>query len=158
MSPCETMRETRVDPMSMVRLIYVSRMTDVCDMEALQEILKVSKTNNAAARITGMLCYDPMFFLQCLEGPRTAVNEVYRHILRDDRHTDVVLLEYADIQERAFGRWSMGFLRSSEIDVDTIAAYAGGEKLDPYRLRGDRARDFLLTVEAQERNRLAAQV
>jgi hypothetical protein len=127
-------------------------------MEALQEILKVSRSRNTAARITGMLCYDPKFFLQCLEGPRTAVNAVYGRILRDPRHTEVVLLEYADIRERAFGSWSMGFLRSSEIDLDTIAAYARGGKFDPYRLRGDRARDFLLTVATQERNRLSAQV
>jgi len=55
--------------MNQVRLTYVSRMTESCDMEAVEEILRVSRPQNAARGITGMLCYDPQYFLQCLEGP-----------------------------------------------------------------------------------------
>ena len=143
--------------MNMARLIYVSRMTDECDMESIQGILNVSREKNAAAQITGILCYDPVFFLQCLEGPKNAVNELYNHILRDDRHTDVVLLEYADIEERTFGSWSMGFLKSSEVDRETVSAYTKGSKFDPYLLTGEQARDFLVTIAAQERKRLEAQ-
>ena len=143
--------------MNMARLIYVSRMTDECDMEAIQEILNVSRKKNAAAQITGILCYDPVFFLQCLEGPKAAVNDVYNHILRDDRHTDVLLLEYADIEERTFGSWTMGFLKSSEVDRETVSAYAKGNKFDPYLLTGEQAQNFLVTIAAQERKRLDAQ-
>lgn len=143
--------------MHMARLIYVSRMTDECDMEAIQGILKVSRKRNAAAQITGILCYDPLFFMQCLEGPKNAVNELYNHILRDDRHTDVMLLEYADIEERTFGSWTMGFLTSSEVDRETVSKYAKGSKFDPYLLTGDQARDFLVTIATKERQQLDAQ-
>lgn len=143
--------------MEMVRLIYASRMTDTCDMEAILDILKKSRTNNATKNITGILCYDPMFFLQCMEGPKNELNTLYRHILRDDRHSDVLLLGYKDIRERAFGNWTMAFLKSSEIDPDTLQAYTKGEKFDPYTLSCERAGDFLVTIAAQERKRLDMQ-
>ncbi len=143
--------------MEMVRLIYVSRMTDMCDMEAIHDILKKSRTNNTAKDITGILCYDPMYFLQCLEGPKNEINVLYRYILRDDRHSDVLLLGYKDIQERAFGNWTMAFIKSSEIDPDTLQAFTRGEKFDPYALSCERAGDFLVTIAAQERKRLDTQ-
>lgn len=143
--------------MNMARLIYVSRMTEECDMEAMQDIMQASRQKNADAEITGILCYDPVFFLQCLEGPKSAVNVLYHHILQDDRHRDVALLEYADIAERTFARWSMGFLKSSELDRETVSAYTKGSKFDPYLLTGEQARDFLVTIAAQERKRLDIQ-
>lgn len=143
--------------MEMVRLIYVSRMTDACDMEAIYAILNTSRTNNAAKDITGILCYDPLFFLQCLEGPKDEVNALYRQILRDERHSDVLLLGYKDVRERAFGNWTMAFVKRSEIDPATLLAFAKGEKFDPYVLSCERASEFLLTVAAQERKRLDTQ-
>lgn len=143
--------------MEMVRLIYVSRMTDTCDMEAIHEILTKSRTNNAARNITGILCYDPLYFLQCLEGPKNEVNALYRHILRDDRHSDVLLLGYKDIQDRAFGNWTMAFIKSSEIDPDTLLAFTRGKKFDPYVLSCERAGDFLVAIAAQDRKRLDKQ-
>ncbi len=144
--------------MNMVRLIYVSRMTDECDMEDIQEILKISRKNNVAAEITGMLCYDPLYFLQCLEGPKAKVNELYNHIVQDDRHTDVLLLEYADVTERTFGNWSMGFLRGAELDPEIVTRYSNNGRFNPYLLTGEEARNFLVTVAAQERDRLDSQV
>ena len=66
--------------MKKVRLIYVSRMTEACDTKALQDILDASQKNNAERGICGVLCYDPLFFMQCLEGERDAVNEIYARI------------------------------------------------------------------------------
>jgi hypothetical protein len=132
-------------------------MTDLCDMESIHDILKKSRTNNSAKNITGILCYDPIYFLQCLEGPKNEVNILYRQILRDDRHSDVLLLEYKDIEERAFGNWTMAFIKSSEIDPDTLLAFTRGEKFDPYVLSCERAGEFLVTIAAQERKRLDTQ-
>ena len=132
--------------MYMVRLIYVSRMTEDCDMSALQEILKLSRKNNKAKDITGVLCYDPSFFLQCLEGPRTAVNILYSEIQNDKRHTDVTLLEYADVEEREFADWSMAFLKSSELDKEIVQKYTIGKKFDTFKLNCNQARTFLLEI------------
>lgn len=143
--------------MDMVRLIYVSRMTDTCDMEAIHDILQQSRKNNAAKDITGILCYDPFFFLQCLEGPRDDVNALYRQILADARHSDVQLLAYKDTRERAFGSWTMAFIKSSEVDPGALRAYTKGEKFDPYTLSSEGAGEFLVAIAAPARKRLDLQ-
>lgn len=136
--------------MSMVRLIYVSRMTEACDMAALQEILAVSRRNNASRDITGMLCYDPLFFMQCLEGPREAVNELYRDIARDNRHTQVTLLEYQEIRERMFDGWSMAFVRASELDEQVLRDVGTPGKLDPFALSPDQAKVLVAEIVKQK--------
>ena len=132
--------------MQLIRLVYVSRMTEECDMEALQNILEVSRQNNPAIGVTGLLCYDPAFFLQCLEGPRDTVNDLYAKIVADDRHTNVTLLDCTDIDERFFGNWAMGLLKTSDVDKDTIVKFTGSERFDPYGLKGETVLDFLVAV------------
>jgi len=144
--------------MRLVRLVYVSRMTPECDTLALQEILEVSRRKNEDRDITGVLCYDPRFFMQCLEGPRAAVNELYADIVHDSRHKDVTLLEYCDVRERQFADWSMAFLKAADLDQETLRKHAVGERFDPYALGAEQARDFLVEVVEQERERLAGQV
>ena len=136
--------------MQLVRLIYVSRMTESCDMEALQEILEVSRRKNKADGVTGVLCYDPAFFLQCLEGPREKVNELYARILRDDRHQHVTMLEYADIDERTFGDWAMGLIKTFELDAAVLSVFGGAQRFDPYSLNGQQVFDFLVQVSRKK--------
>jgi Sensors of blue-light using FAD len=143
--------------MQLVRLIYVSRMTEDCDMSGIQKILEVSRKKNRAQDITGVLCYDPAFFLQCLEGPRAAVNSLYASIVQDPRHRDVLLLGYCDAESREFAEWSMAFLATRDLDSQALAQYAGGGKLDPYALSAKQAHDLLAGIVAQERERLTAQ-
>ena len=134
--------------MQMVRLIYVSRMTEACDIEEIGRILEVSRARNKALDITGILCYDPAFFLQYLEGPRDGVNELYSDILRDARHRDVLLLLYNDVtgEERLFADWQMAFLRAKNLSADLISNVTGSQKLDPYSLNATQAGDLLLEV------------
>lgn len=138
--------------MQMVRLIYVSIMTEDCDTEALMDILKISRAKNDAKDITGVLCYDPAFFMQCIEGPREAINDLYNSINRDPRHKNITLLEYADIEERIFGDWSMGFLPSGVLDKEMLESYAtSGGRFNPFALSAEQARSFLLEVVERKR-------
>jgi hypothetical protein len=133
-------------------------MTEACDMTAIQEILNVARRRNPAADITGMLCYDPKFFMQCLEGPKQAVNELYADIARDSRHTQVTLLEYQDIAERTFGSWSMAFVRASELDPQVLRQFGGLGKFDPFALNPQQARDLVLEIVKQKRVHLKDQM
>ncbi len=137
--------------MHQVRLIYASVMTEACDTEALFEILKESRANNAANKVTGILCYDPAYFLQCLEGPREAVNALYAAINNDPRHKNVTLLEYADMGDRIFGDWSMGFLPSGILEKDLLPKYADGGAFNPFALSAEQARAFLIEVVETKR-------
>jgi hypothetical protein len=143
--------------MELVRLIYVSRMTEECDMEALQQILAVSRKKNETRDITGILCYDPAFFMQCLEGPRDAVNELYSDILRDDRHKDVVLLEYCETRNRDFADWRMAFVSTAKIRPETLGEYTSGGAFDPRALRAAQARAFLIRIAEHAKGQLSGQ-
>ena len=78
----------------LVRLMYASRAAEHIGADDLAAILKVSKANNPAAGITGVLCscLSNGIFMQVLEGGRDAVNALYNRITRDERHRDPTLL------------------------------------------------------------------
>ncbi|NKE67262.1 BLUF domain-containing protein [Ramlibacter sp. RBP-2] len=119
----------------LVRLLYASRAVDASP-EAIESILAQSREYNPANGITGVLCYGSGIFLQCIEGGRAAVNDLYGHILRDARHRDVTLLHYEEILERRFGGWSMGQVNISKSNHTQLLKYSEGLELDPYALSG----------------------
>lgn len=143
--------------MKLVRLIYVSIMTETCDTEALEQILKVSRRNNAEKDVTGILCYDPAMFLQCLEGPRNVVNELYTSIARDTRHKNVTLLEYAEVSERLFGNWSMAFVSMHTVDPATVTRFSQNGKFNAFMFSGAEAGNFLMEIAGQKQESLALQ-
>lgn len=119
----------------LVRLLYASRAVDPSDA-AIDSILLQSRQFNPTSGITGILCYGGGIFLQAIEGGRNAVNELYGHIVRDSRHTDVVLLHYEEISERRFGGWTMGQVNTNRINASILLKYAERPELDPYAVSG----------------------
>jgi hypothetical protein len=124
-----------------VRLLYVSRSNGPHTTTVTRSILEQAKTHNAAQGITGVLCQGQGFFLQVLEGPRSAVNALYRRIVADMRHKDVEMLVFEDIHERRFERWSMALIKLS--DQDPMVKLQHPE-FDPYSASGDQAMQQLL--------------
>lgn len=129
--------------MSLTRLVYASRKTPDCNLQEVVSILDAARRRNSAEQITGLLCFTNDYFMQCLEGTRTAVNNAYRRILRDQRHTDVVLLQYQDASAREFGEWSMGYVAATPATQSVVARYSDGEALTPLSLSGDGALGLL---------------
>ena len=95
-----------------------------------------SRHFNPTSGITGILCYGGGIFLQAIEGGRSAVSELYGHIQKDKRHTEVVLLQYEEIAERRFGGWTMGQVNMSKINTSILLKYAEKPELDPYSVSG----------------------
>ena len=100
----------------LVRLMYASRAVPAVDQEELLAILKKSKANNPKAGVTGVLCFSEGIFIQVLEGGRSAVNILYNRIAADSRHSDVLLLNYEEIDERRFAGWSMGQVNMARLN------------------------------------------
>ena len=97
------------------RAVYVSAASHDLNDGELAAILDVSRRNNAARGITGALAYHDRAFVQVLEGPEAAVEALLVTIARDPRHTRVTVCDRARVDERAFGAWSMGWLRASDL-------------------------------------------
>lgn len=132
--------------MNIVRLIYVSRLAKNCGVEALEKIIAASRRNNEKHGITGALCYSPRGFVQILEGPPEAVNELYNRIVRDPRHVRVTLLEYVKVPFREFEHWSMAYVRTDEIAQALLHKYSTHRVFDPFAMGPVQARVFLLAV------------
>lgn len=119
----------------LVRLLYCSRAVDTSP-EAIEAILHQSRQHNPETGITGILCYGGDIFLQCIEGGRMQVSELYGTIQKDARHKDVALLHYEEILERRFGGWSMGQVNVTKLNSSLLLKYSEKPELDPYSVSG----------------------
>lgn len=120
----------------LVRLMYASRAVPAVDSDELLSILKKSKANNAKTGVTGALCFSEGVFMQVLEGGRGAVNKLYGRIATDARHTDVVLLNYDEIEERRFAGWAMGQVSMQRLNPALLLKYSECARLDPFAVSG----------------------
>ena len=143
--------------MNIVRLTYVSRLSRDCGPDALGKIMAVSRRNNKKLGVTGALCSSPRGFLQILEGPPEAVNELYNRIVRDPRHADVSLLEYVKVPFREFENWSMAYVRTDEIAQALLHKYSTHRVFDPFTMGPVQARVFLLAITELRAHYLAKQ-
>ena len=120
----------------LVRLLYASRAVDPQSSDATDAILAKSRSHNSTSGITGILCYGGGIFLQALEGGRMAVNVLYKQILNDPRHKDVLLLSYEEISERRFSGWTMGQVNAAKLNTSIVLKYSERPELDPYSMSG----------------------
>jgi hypothetical protein len=122
----------------LVRLVYASLATGEIDQAMIASILEQSQQYNLEHGITGVLCTYPesSLFLQVLEGSRAEVNRLYATIVRDPRHRDVTLLDYAEITERRFANWRMGSVNLNRVNVGIILRFSSSSVLDPFSMSG----------------------
>ncbi|NBR80269.1 MAG: BLUF domain-containing protein [Betaproteobacteria bacterium] len=111
----------------LVRLLYVSRAAQHEAPEAIDGILSTSRAHNID---------QGGIFLQAIEGGREAVNRLYSVIVKDPRHTDVVLLSYEEISERRFGGWTMGQVNLAKVNASIVLKYSERPVFDPYQVSG----------------------
>ena len=90
---------------SLVFLAYVSRMA--CGPAEVDDILRVSRANNASADLTGLLIHDQRRFFQVIEGDPVRVGATRLRIADDPRHTDLRLLASRRVDFRLFSNWRM---------------------------------------------------
>ncbi len=132
--------------MYLVRLVYASTITKGITESDIQNILDVARKNNALVDVTGLLLFNRNYFLQCLEGSRAQVNKIYHQILNDQRHEDILLLDYSEIFEREFGDWNMGYIPEMNLTTPINLKYSVQAKFDPYSMSGGSAHKLLLSL------------
>lgn len=120
----------------LVRCLYASRAIDPSNVSILNGILATSHRNNVALGITGVLCFDGETFVQLLEGGRQEVSSLYNAIVKDDRHHDIELMIFEEIEQRAFSNWAMGKVDLDKVNPSILLRYSDKPKLDPFRSRG----------------------
>ena len=120
----------------LVRLLYASRATEPQNVSVYDSILEQSRVHNPQLGITGILCYSENVFIQVLEGGRDEVCELYNTIARDTRHTNVRILDFAEIRERRFGNWTMGQVNLAKVNPSLLLKYGETADLNPFGCSG----------------------
>ncbi|MCL6414090.1 BLUF domain-containing protein [Aestuariirhabdus sp. Z084] len=121
----------------LLRLVYASKAafenhddSDGIDLEVAQ-ILVQSRRNNPKQQIQGVLYYGDGHFFQVLEGPREKVQQLYRRITEDPRHTSATILSSAEIDQPLFNSWSMKYIPADKT-VRQFLQYNGHLRFDPF--------------------------
>lgn len=95
--------------MTLTSVIYLSSAVEPLSQNALRDLLAVSRRNNAAMGIGGILLYWDGNFLQYIEGPREQIDLLMAKVQQDPRHGGLIVLQRENIAARAFPEWSMAF-------------------------------------------------
>ncbi|MBU2898129.1 BLUF domain-containing protein [Vibrio hepatarius] len=132
--------------MFLVRLVYTSSISEGVTESDIQSILNTARKQNAAIDVTGVLLFNRNYFLQCLEGSRAQVNKVYHQILNDNRHDNIVLLDYSEVAEREFSDWSMGYIPEMATTRPLTLKYSGSSSFEPYKMSGSSAHKLLSSL------------
>jgi hypothetical protein len=135
--------------MFLVRLIYVSEVTESLDEKDIEQILASARKNNPKYGLTGMLCFHNRYFLQCLEGARSEVNKVYQVILKDPRHSNIVLLEYKELVKREFESWTMGYVPECRLTQVINMRFSGNGVFSPYEMLGESCHQMMIELKEE---------
>jgi len=93
----------------MYELIYRSLAAEDITSDDIEDILNESREFNARHDITGCLLFFNNEFVQILEGDKAVIKGLFEKISKDFRHTDVMLLNEDDKEERIFNNWTMAY-------------------------------------------------
>ncbi|MDX1572409.1 MAG: BLUF domain-containing protein [Methylophaga sp.] len=101
---------------NLTQIAYLSSASTLMSDDDQQEILDVSRKNNDANGITGILLSSHEKYLQLIEGETETVTALFEKIKQDPRHKHIEVLQFQHIKERAFPKWTMGYKKVSDTD------------------------------------------
>ena len=133
----------------MFSLVYVSSAVQLFSGADLLDLLDVSRRNNAALEITGILLYRDGNFIQVLEGEEGRVRALQAKIAQDFRHRGMFVLLQQHQDSRIFPDWAMGFrdLTHAEAHPPGFSEFMNVGFLDPSLREPSKAQRLLLSFK-----------
>lgn len=113
-----------VRPSELVSVVYVSSAVNELTPEELVVMLPKIRRRNHERGITGLLLYRGGNFLQVIEGPPHAVDELLENLKKDRRHKGMIVMMRQPIQQREFGEWQMAFRNVTDKDLRSMEGYS----------------------------------
>lgn len=98
------------------RLVYRSLAVGTLPEAAIDRIFSSSLLKNKRLGITGALGFSELTYIQLLEGPTSAIDELLRTLESDRRHTGLTILLRGASHRRLLPGWSM-----ARVDLATMA-------------------------------------
>lgn len=120
----------------MISVAYISKSAKKFSTPELIKMLDSFRKNNERDGISGVLLYNGAgTFIQVLEGNEVVVDSLYQKIKQDTRHSKVTCLRRANINNRSFSEWRMGFRKLSNdelVDVSKMTIFMDDDKLEHF--------------------------
>ncbi len=115
-------------------LAYISKNTIKGSAEQIEaeinSILASAQKNNPLLNVTGALLYSGGYFCQVIEGPESALEDLFETIQQDERHGKVTVLHFEPINKRSFGEWAMAFAGiEDKMRFDTVGILDSKDKI-----------------------------
>lgn len=127
--------------MKNVRLLYVSKVAKIdTDLKKnLVDILDEAVDFNYRNGVMGVLYYGHGYFLQCIEGKKSVIDDLFfNKITNDKRHINCEVLYYIECNENLFSNWNMKFLPVNRKITEFFINY-DLEDFNPYLLTNETA-------------------
>jgi len=111
-------------------ITYVSQAQRPFTQDDLAKLLAHSRVRNEQDDISGCLVYrynedvERGNFLQVLEGPEVAIDDVWNRISADNRHHTIIVIDEGEVDDRMFSNWSMGFKNVDADDLKDVEGFA----------------------------------
>lgn len=143
--------------MYLSRMIYYSVNAVQAQEGSLQQELKSilikSQANNPRLGISGALIFNYSYFAQVLEGDRKAVTQIFCKIAKDQRHSDIVVLETKPINQRMFEDWNMAFVGGA-VTENQLRRYGTSAHFHPEKMSHESLLHFVRDVVEANKNSL----
>ena len=104
-------------------LIYVSTTNYRWNEAELKILLDKARRFNKANEITGGLLLYQNKFIQILEGEKESIEKLYKKIILDSRHSNVLTLVNYEISARSYKDWSMAFKKVNSKSFKKLSGY-----------------------------------
>jgi len=103
-------------------LIYVSTAL-YPPPDVLLDIVRVCERENLAHGISGMLCYSATRYIQLLEGPRPALEQLWDNLANDLRHRILWTVRHPPAARRIPARLPMGYASERQSREGGVAVF-----------------------------------
>lgn len=95
--------------------LYLSKACTPFDQSALVEMQNFAAEMNGQYGISGYLYFEKGHFIQYIEGPDDAIDQLISNLRGDSRHEVLQVVEESNLTERRFEEWAMRWLDHKSI-------------------------------------------
>jgi|GEM_PF-3553278 len=148
---------------ALIKLTYLSRRTVTPDTRKdtellVEQIIQSARELNRKLDVTGILLVGERCFAQILEGPASAVDEIFeQRVLPAKSHTDVLLLSRGPTPDRSFQDWNMALVHDQTGSLDRVVEHRAWE-IKTSNLSSERPSLWPLDLLLDEVSRIVGQV
>lgn len=89
---------------------YVSTASIDLQEQGVNDIMNETNEFNKGNKITGILLYNERNFFQLLEGDKKVIQDLYKKIIKDSRHQDIIKFLEKPVSRPAFDGYMTDFI------------------------------------------------